>query len=64
LAADRRAHLVVEIREVPLIRRLDDAVERDEHACGDFPHAVADMARVENSSCRPTADLLKTMTQP
>jgi hypothetical protein len=33
-----RTHLVVEVREVPLIGRLDDAVERDEQACGDLPH--------------------------
>ena len=31
-------HLVVEVREVPLVGCLDDAVERDEQACGDLPH--------------------------
>jgi hypothetical protein len=31
-------HLVVEVREVPLVGRFDDAVERDEQAGGDFPH--------------------------
>ncbi|MEO7268487.1 MAG: hypothetical protein ABIW49_04690 [Knoellia sp.] len=35
LLADDGAHLVVEVREVPLLGRLDDAVERDEQAAGD-----------------------------
>ena len=35
---DGRAHLVVEVREVPLVGRLDDAVERDEQAGDDLPH--------------------------
>lgn len=37
---DRRAHLVVEIREVPLIGSLHDPVERNEDACVDLPHGV------------------------
>src|SRR6266511_3997137 len=38
---DGRAHLLVEVREVPLIGRLHDAVERDEQACGDLPHGFS-----------------------
>jgi hypothetical protein len=34
------AHLVVEVREMPRLRRLDDAVERDEHPCDDLPHLI------------------------
>ena len=30
--ADRGPHVVVEVREVPLVGRLDDAVEGDEEA--------------------------------
>ena len=35
--SDGGTHLVVEVREVPLVGRLDDAVERDEQAGGDLP---------------------------
>jgi hypothetical protein len=38
---DGSTHLVVEVGEVPLVGRLDDAVERDEQACGDLPHDVS-----------------------
>jgi hypothetical protein len=38
LGAHGLAHLVVEVREVPLVRRLDNAVQRDEQACDDLPH--------------------------
>ena len=38
---DGGAHLLVEVREVPLIGRLHDAVERDEEACGDLPHGFS-----------------------
>jgi hypothetical protein len=37
-AADRGPHLVIEIREVPLVRRLDDAVEGDEEVRLDLAH--------------------------
>jgi hypothetical protein len=38
LAVHGRAHFVVEVREVPILWVLDDAVERDEQTGGDFPH--------------------------
>jgi hypothetical protein len=38
LGVDGLAHLVVEVREVPLLRRLDDAVEGDEQAGADLLH--------------------------
>jgi hypothetical protein len=36
--ADYCSHLVVEVGEVPVLRRLDDAVERDEERCGELSH--------------------------
>ena len=36
--ADGGAHVLVEVREVPVVRRLDNPVQRNEHACRDFPH--------------------------
>ena len=38
LRTDRRAHLVVEVGEVPLVRRLEDAVQRDEQPRHDLSH--------------------------
>jgi hypothetical protein len=38
VGVDGRAHLVVEVREVPLVGRLDNAVEGDEQAGNDLPH--------------------------
>src|SRR5215203_3811869 len=35
---DRISHLIVEVWEVPLLRRLHDAVKRHELRCDDFPH--------------------------
>ena len=37
--ADSGPHLIVEVGEVPVLRVLDGAVERDEHACDDLLHA-------------------------
>jgi hypothetical protein len=45
---DGRAHLLVEVREMPLIGRFHDAVERDEQACGDLPHGSSS----RGSRCR------------
>src|ERR1700704_631920 len=46
--ADGGPHLVVEVREVPVLRVLDDAVEGDEHASDDFLHDDLSMM-----CCRP-----------
>ena len=56
---DGGTHLVVEVREVPLVGRLDDAVERDEQACDDLPHdaspvVVAERSVIHQDDARPT----------
>ena len=49
---DGSTHLVVEVGEVPKVRILDDAVERNEQACGDLPHDVL-RGPCEPALCRP-----------